>query len=84
MNAYRNSCIRLELPNKKTFRQNTMNSIEKPDSGPHAKVDQLLHGNPNLWRGCDMAGRGFRGVSTGFPELDNILPGRGWPQSGLL
>jgi len=84
MSVSRNSSIKLEIPNKKNFRQHTMNLIEKTDNEPLAQVDQLLHGNPNLWRGCDMAGRGFHGVSTGFPELDDILPGRGWPQSGLL
>lgn len=47
-------------------------------------IDQLLHGNPNLWRGCDMSGQGFHGHSTGFPALDDILPGRGWPQKGLM
>ena len=36
------------------------------DSGHAAvPVEDLLHGNPNLWRGCDMAGQGFHGVSTG-------------------
>ena len=51
---------------------------------PRTKVNQLLHGNPNLWRGCDMAGQGFHGVATGYRELDDILPGRGWPRSGLV
>ena len=56
---------------------------------PHGKVpetgiDSLLHANPRLWRGCDMAGQGFHGRSTGFPQLDDILPGRGWPQRGLI
>lgn len=31
-----------------------------------------------------MAGQGFHGRSTGYQELDDILPGRGWPQSGLV
>jgi len=47
-------------------------------------IDQLLHGNPQLWRGCDMAGQGFHGRSTGFSNLDEILPGRGWPEKGLM
>lgn len=47
-------------------------------------IDTLLHDNPNLWRGCDMAGQGFHGRSTGFPQLDDILPGRGWPDRGLM
>ena len=40
-------------------------------------IDELLQGNPNLWRGCDMAGQGVQGRSTGFPQLDAILPGHG-------
>ena len=57
-----------------------------PDkAGKHARhIDELLHGNPNLWRGCDMAGQGCHGRSTGFPQLDDILPGRGWPDRGLV
>lgn len=51
---------------------------------PRTRVNQLLHSNPNLWRGCDMAGQGFHGVATGYRELDDILPGRGWPRSGLV
>lgn len=50
----------------------------------HSHIEQLLHGNPNLWRGCDMAGQGVHGRSTGFPQLDDILPGRGWPHCGLV
>jgi cell division inhibitor SulA len=52
--------------------------------GQANNIDQLLHDNPNLWRGCDMAGQGFHGRSTGFSQLDDILPGRGWPHSGLI
>lgn len=47
-------------------------------------IDRLLHRNPKLWRGCDLAGQGTHGHNTGFNELDDMLPGRGWPQSGLL
>lgn len=36
-----------------------------------------------LWRGCEMAGQGHHGQSTGHPGLDAILPGRGWPRGGL-
>jgi len=51
---------------------------------PDPQIDRLLHRNPKLWRGCDLAGQGSHGQSTGFPQLDDILPGRGWPDSGLL
>lgn len=52
--------------------------------GHAAQLDKLLHANPKLWRGCDMAGQGNHGHSTGFSQLDNILPGRGWPDRGLM
>jgi len=39
-------------------------------------IDELLQDNPALWRGCDMAGQGTTGRSTGFTQLDAILPGR--------
>lgn len=52
--------------------------------GHAAPIDTLLHSSPNLWRGCDMAGQGSHGHSTGFSQLDNILPGRGWPHKGLM
>ena len=47
-------------------------------------IEELLNHNANLWRGCDMAGQGIHGRSTGYPQLDSILPGRGWPQKGLI
>ncbi len=59
-------------------------SGQAPSSPGKGDIDALLHGNPKLWRGCDMAGQGFHGRSTGFGQLDDILPGRGWPQSGLI
>ena len=52
--------------------------------GHTTHIDTLLQSNPNLWRGVDMAGQGCHGHSTGFPPLDNILPGRGWPHKGLM
>lgn len=47
-------------------------------------IDSLLQDNPGLWRGCDLAGQGGEGRSTGFSQLDGILPGRGWPEKGLI
>ncbi len=48
------------------------------------RLNKLLSGNPQLWRGCDMAGQGDYGQSTGYPELDAILPGCGWPRNALV
>jgi len=47
-------------------------------------LNTLLAGNPSLWRGCDMAGQGNHGLPTGYPQLDNILPGRGWPRNAIV
>lgn len=51
---------------------------------PSKGIDSLLARNPALWRGCDLAGQGSHGHPTGFARLDAILPGRGWPQNGLM
>ncbi len=52
--------------------------------GAGGDIDTLLQGNPTLWRGCELAGQGDHGIGTGYPDLDDILPGRGWPGSGLV
>ena len=53
-------------------------------ASPRQPLDTLLTGNPALWRGCDMAGRGNHGQPTGYPTLDAILPGQGWPRNALV
>jgi protein ImuA len=35
-----------------------------------------------VWRGCNAAHSST--IPTGFPALDARLPGRGWPQAGLV
>ncbi len=67
-----------------TIIRNSSKSSKPTTDQAYSNIDKLLHGNPDLWRGCDMAGQGFHGRSTGFPQLDDILPGRGWPHSGLI
>ena len=47
-------------------------------------IDALLRDIPDLWRGHYTAVQGERGVSTGFPGLDGILPNGGWPPRGLV
>lgn len=60
-------------------------SAQHAQAGANATtVEQLLQRNPALWRGCDLAGQGHGGRATGFPGLDNLLPGRGWPRNGLM
>lgn len=53
-------------------------------AGHREHIEHLLHANPRLWRGCELAGQGSHGRSTGFPQLDAILPGQGWPARGLM
>jgi cell division inhibitor SulA/protein ImuA len=45
------------------------------------KLARLLE-HPAIWRGWGAAQR--RGLSTGFVALDEQLPGRGWPRTGLI
>ncbi len=63
---------------------NLTESPQATNNKAFGHIDHLLHGNPLLWRGCDMAGQGFHGRSTGYANLDDILPGRGWPEKGLI
>ena len=45
-----------------------------------ALVSVLAH--PAIWRGGDCAPEPAA-MPSGFPELDAVLPGRGWPQTAL-
>lgn len=46
------------------------------------KLARLLE-HPAIWRGRS-AVRAPRGLPTGFAELDERLPGKGWPRTGLI
>src|SRR5262245_57702297 len=39
--------------------------------------------HPAVWRGNDCAKVAIPGIPTGFPELDTVLPGAGWPTAVL-
>jgi len=40
--------------------------------------------NPRVWRGQARAGeQGWQGLASGYPKLDQLLPGGGWPQHAL-
>lgn len=67
-----------------TARQDSPQTGARVGKQTAVPIEQLLHSNPKLWRGCDMAGQGSHGLSTGYQELDEILPGRGWPRNGLV
>jgi protein ImuA len=45
------------------------------------KIARLLE-HPAIWRGRSAAQRA--GFSTGFAALDEHLPGKGWPRTGLI
>lgn len=48
------------------------------------ELQDLLENNPAIWRASDRGTTIPRGVTTGYPELDAILPGRGWPKNALV
>ncbi len=45
-------------------------------------LDDILS-HPRIWRGRH-APRAIQTVPTGHPSLDGVLPGGGWPRSGLI
>ena len=47
-------------------------------------VEQLLQNSPYIWRGCEIDNHQLPYSSTGYPGLDSILPGHGWPQHALI
>ena len=46
-------------------------------------LDQLLGQRQDLWRGRAVSPATPRGLSTGFPALDALLPWGGWPPGAL-
>lgn len=44
-------------------------------------LDNLLK-NPRIWRG-QAQGSGWQGLASGYPKLDQHLPGGGWPRHAL-
>lgn len=48
------------------------------------QIENLLQNNPAIWRMGDFDSYAAEGVSTGYPELDNILPERGWPKNAVV
>lgn len=47
-------------------------------------LDHLIDSTPYLWRGGRSAGAANRGIPTGYPALDRILPGKGWPRGAVV
>ena len=48
----------------------------------NASLDLLLQ-HPGIWRGDRLAQTGVDALPTGFSELDEQLPGGGWPRGAL-
>ena len=48
-----------------------------------SKLEDLLRQSPALWRGRDISSS-KQGISSGYPELDRILPNRGWPRNSII
>lgn len=46
-------------------------------------VDELIRGQAGIWRGLETPSV-QTAIRTGFPELDALLPGGGWPSGALL
>ncbi len=50
---------------------------------PVPAIEAIL-ATPALWRGRQTAGDGRRVISSGWPTLDALLPGGGWPLGSLI
>ena len=64
---------------------NSFNAAEEDNFGNNARkndIERLLLSNDNLWRASEIDKMGHN--STGYKNLDNILPNRGWPAKGLI
>lgn len=48
------------------------------------QMEKLLQDNPALWRMRDFGRHSPRGMTTGYPQLDGILPEHGWPRNSLI
>lgn len=48
----------------------------------NAALDSVLR-HPGIWRGDQCAPSGEDALPTGFAELDELLPGGGWPRGAL-
>lgn len=48
------------------------------------QLDDWLRGQSLVWRGLQIPDNLETGLPTGFPELDALLPGGGWPMGALL
>jgi hypothetical protein len=47
-------------------------------------LEQILRSQAGVWRGLHSENQSWPVIATGFPELDALLPGGGWPLGGVL
>ena len=47
-------------------------------------LENILQNNPAIWRAGEIAKGKQKGLSTGFSELDALLPDDGWPLNSLV
>jgi hypothetical protein len=48
------------------------------------ELDRLINSTPGLWKGGRSGAVVFRGIPTGYRELDQMLPGKGWPRGVVI
>jgi cell division inhibitor SulA/protein ImuA len=52
-----------------------------PRNSDTSSLEKLLE-NPRVWRACSQPGPA-EGLSSGYAQLDRLLPGGGWPRQAL-
>lgn len=70
---------------KQSIRADALRAMGSSNVNPAdnpSDIDRLRHSNLERYA-CDTAAQAHK-RSTGFPQLDAILPGRGWPEKGLI
>ncbi|MEM7002506.1 MAG: translesion DNA synthesis-associated protein ImuA [Pseudomonadota bacterium] len=78
-----NSVSPISQKHKQHKKHQDLNPEPPQAQGPVAAEDLLKH--PNLWRAGQLTGSdAATAYPTGFAELDQHLPARGWPRAGLV
>lgn len=83
-NTRRNRQAHKNAVNKNAVNKGTVNK----DPASKNKTDtEILLKHPKLWRAGELAQQQLQsrhGISTGFSELDALLPDHGWPGAALM
>lgn len=62
--------------------KNSPNTAETDCRNQH--IQALLDENPAIWQGSKQRQSGGSAGSSGYPNLDSLLPQQGWPEQGLV